>query len=271
MAEPLVTISREPGLVTVTLNRPNALNALNHELRTAFTRLMLELARDPEVQAIVLTGAGRAFCAGLDLKEMDSEGPTDPTNVSFITVVEEMQVPVIAAVNGYAITGGFELVLACDLVIAAESAQFADTHARVGVMPGGGISQRLARAVGIRKAKELSFTGNYLTAAQAFQLGLVNQVVPDGQALAAALELGRQILSSDPIVVRQMKRLIDMGMAGTMAHGLELEQDFFRAYNRAGLARNVASRREAVQLRGRAQAARSHNPATSRRQGESQS
>ena len=165
-----------------------------------------------------------------------------------------MEAPVIAAVNGYAVTGGFELALACDIIIAAETAQFADTHARVGVMPGGGMSARLPRAVGMRKAKELSLTGNYLNARDAERLGLVNRVVAADQLMAAAVELARQIQGADQRVVRQMKRLINLATEAPLGDGLRIEQDFFRAFNLSRNFKDVAERRAAVVERGRSQA-----------------
>jgi enoyl-CoA hydratase len=140
-------------------------------------------------------------------------------------VVDDMEVAVISAINGFAITGGFELALACDILIAAEEAQFADTHARVGVMPGGGISARLPRAVGIRKAKELSLAGNYLLARDAERMGLVNCVVPRDQLLAAAREMATQIASANQTIVRQMKHLYDLTTRNSLGEALQIEQD----------------------------------------------
>ncbi|MGA2409380.1 MAG: enoyl-CoA hydratase, partial [Candidatus Binataceae bacterium] len=217
MSEPVVLVNQEGGVATVTLNRPEKLNALNRELRSEFCRVMQALRDDPGAGVVIITGAGRAFCAGLDLKELGSDNAKeggavvrDTTTVSFISVIEDMRVPVIAAVNGFAVTGGFELALACDMIVATEGASFADTHARVGVMPGGGMSARLPRAIGIRKAKEMSLTGNYLPAREAERMGLVNRVVPNDRLLAEATELARQILGADQNLVRQMKRLYDL-------------------------------------------------------------
>ena len=170
----------------MTLNRPEKLNALNREMRGLFCHTMLETRRRPRNRCGDHYRRGRAFSAGLDLNELGAEGIRETGGATFISVVERMEAPVIAAVNGYAVTGGFELALACDIIIASESAQFADTHARVGVMPGGGMSARLPRAVGVRKAKELSLTGNYLNARDAERMGLVNRVVAADQLMAAA-------------------------------------------------------------------------------------
>src|SRR5690242_12272005 len=195
MSEPVILLEKHNGLAIVTLNRPEKLNALNAELRSQFCRTMQQLRADREIGCVIITGNGRAFCAGLDLKELNSTQLRETGGVTFISVIEDMEAPVIAAVNGFAITGGLELALACDIIIAAEHAQFADTHARVGVMPGGGMSARLPRAVGIRRAKELSLTGNYLSAQEAEPMGLVNRVVPRDQLLTTAHEMASQIAS----------------------------------------------------------------------------
>jgi enoyl-CoA hydratase len=260
MSEPVVLLNKADGIATVTLNRPEKLNSLNRELRTNFCGVMQELRDNPEAKVVIITGAGRAFCAGLDLRELGTDAGRDSgalvrdgTTVSFITVIEEMEVPVIAAVNGFAVTGGFELALACDMIVAAEDAQFADTHARVGVMPGGGMTARLPRAVGIRKAKELSLTGNYLGAREAEQMGLVNRVVAPGDALKEALAIAAQILTANQSVVRQLKRLYDLTTRATLHDAVGIEQDFFRAYNSSANLKDFERQREAVMERGRAQ------------------
>jgi enoyl-CoA hydratase len=255
MSQSVVLVDKSGAVATVTLNRPESLNAFNQELRTTFVREMLELRNDQGVCVIIVTGAGRAFSAGLDLKEISTASLREPSNVTFISVLDDMAVPVIAAVNGYAITGGLELALACDVIIAAQGARFADTHARVGVMPGGGMSVRLPRAIGIRKAKELSLTGNFLTAEEALQMGLVNRVVPSDRLLPAARELAAQISSADQHIVRQLKRLIDRASLTTVGDGLRLEQDFFKAFNRSDYPRDFEKRRLEVQARGRQQGA----------------
>jgi enoyl-CoA hydratase len=258
MSEAVVLIDKQEGIATVTLNRPDKLNALNRELRLAFCHAMQALRADPEVRAVIITGAGRAFCVGLDLRELGTgkSGIRDEGNATFVTVIEDMEVPVIAAVNGFAITGGFELALACDMMIAAEEAQFADTHARVGVMPGGGMSARLPRAVGIRKAKELSLTGNYLPAREAERMGLVNRVVAKEQLLTAARELAQQIAGANQKIVRQMKRLYDLTTRTTLEDALRIEQDSFRDFNRQANLGELEQARESVMARGRTQAAK---------------
>ena len=256
MSEPVIIVNQEGGIATVTLNRPEKLNALNRDLRGQFCRVMQELRADRNIGVVIITGAGRAFCAGLDLRELGAEGIREDGNATFITVIDDMEVPVIAAVNGFAVTGGFELALACDIMIAAEEAQFADTHARVGVMPGGGMSARLPRAVGVRKAKELSLTGNYLTARDAERMGLVNRVVPRDQLLGTAREIATQIIGNNQRIVRQMKRLYDLTTRATLHDALRIEQDFFRAFNAAANPHEFEHAREAVIERGRAQTRR---------------
>jgi enoyl-CoA hydratase len=258
MGEAVVLIDKHEGIATVTLNRPDKLNALNRELRLAFCHAMQALRGDPEVRAVIVTGAGRAFCVGLDLRELGTgtSGIGDEGNATFVTVIEDMEVPVLAGVNGFAITGGFELALACDMMIAAEEAQFADTHARVGVMPGGGMSARLPRAVGIRKAKELSLTGNYLPAREAERMGLVNRVVPKDQLLDAARELANQITGANQTIVRQMKRLYDLTTRASLQDALRIEQDFFRDFNRQANLSELDQARDAVMARGRTEAAK---------------
>jgi enoyl-CoA hydratase len=253
-----VLIEREDGIATVTLNRPDKLNALNRELRTAFCAAMRELRGASDVRVVIITGAGRAFCAGLDLRELGtaSSGIRDEDGDTFITVIEAMEAPVIAAVNGFAITGGFELAMACDIMIAAEEAQFADTHARVGVMPGGGMSARLPRAVGIRKAKELSLTGNYLTARDAERMGLVNRVVPRDQLMTTARELASSIAGANQGIVREMKRLYDLTTRASLGDAMRIEQDFFNAFNRRANLKELGEAREFVIERGRTQAAK---------------
>lgn len=256
--ESVILVEHRDRIAVVTLNRPDKLNALNRELRTAFCATMRELRGADDLSVVIITGAGRGFCAGLDLRELgtSSSGIRDDSSETFITVIEAMPMPVIAAVNGFAITGGFELALACDMIIAAEEAQFADTHARVGVMPGGGMSARLPRAVGIRKAKEMSLTGNYLTAAEAERMGLVNRVVPGPRLMATARELAKQIAGANQKIVRAMKQLYDKTTRATLADAMQIEQDTFNAFNRRANLKELGEARESVMERGRTQASK---------------
>ena len=161
--------------------------------------------------------------------------------------------PIIGAINGVAITGGFEIALACDVLIAADTARFADTHARVGVMPGWGLSQRLSRIIGIGRAKELSLTGNFLTAQRAEAWGLVNRVVPVADLMPAARALARDMLSVVPAMLTGYKRLIDDGYALPFGEGMALEATRSTEANRSVEASAVESRREGIRERGQAQ------------------
>jgi enoyl-CoA hydratase len=165
-----------------------------------------------------------------------------------------MEKPVIGAVNGAAITGGFELALNCDFLVASDRARFGDTHTRVGVMPGWGMTVLLPQAIGVRRAREMSFTGNFLTAEEAFQWGLVNHVVPHEQLLPFTRSLARDIAGNDPAGVRQIRRTYAAGAATTVAEAWEIESRDAREWQRGFDPATVAARRQAIQDRGRSQA-----------------
>jgi enoyl-CoA hydratase len=184
--------------------------------------------------------------AEISLESSVTEGPLTRAFAS-------LPQPLIAAVNGAAITGGFELVLSCDLIVASTEARFADTHARVGILPGWGLSQRLSRVIGIYRAKELSLTGNYLSAEQAERWGLVNRVVASEQLLSTARSLASDMLSCDSVALRKIKRVIDEGYARDFAGGMALEQERAVEHARTFHPKEVAARRAAIQSRGRAQ------------------
>lgn len=263
MSAPVLLLEKDGPVAVVTLNRPEAMNAFSAELRLALGSAFRELAADDTIRVAIVTGAGRAFCAGMDLKELSSGGDgasgfdTSVVGQDMAEAIAEFTGPVIAAVNGHAVTAGFELALACDLIIASEKARFADTHARVGILPGWGLSVRLPRLIGINRAKELSFTGNTLDAAQALEWGLVNRVVAAEELLPTCLELAQQMASCVPQVLRGYKRLIDTG------YGMHLP-DALRAEKLAGIesarqvsAATIAARREGVFSRGREQTGKS--------------
>ena len=259
MSEPVLLVEQDGGILTLTLNRPQAMNALSRALRGAIVDAFAAVAGDPAIGVVILTGAGRAFCAGLDLKELGGEttANTDVTQaVSDGDVVEALRRcdrPIIGAVNGVAVTGGFELALACDFLIASPEARFADTHARVGILPGWGLSQKLSRLIGVGRAKELSFTGNYLSAEEAVRWGLVNRVVPTADLRPTCRALARDMLSCDPTVLRAYKRVIDEGYGTTLREGLNVEAAASRAHVASVTPEQIAARRRAVQERGRAQ------------------
>ena len=260
MAEPVLRVERSEGISTLTLNRPDARNALSEELRRALVDAFTGLRRDAETAVVILTGTGRAFCAGLDLQELSS-GAGDraieaASDGDVVRAIEHFDRPVIGAINGPAVTGGFELALACDVLFASPEARFSDTHARVGILPGWGLSQKLSRAIGVYRAKELSLTGNYLSAERACEWGLVNRVVPADELLASCRALARDMISCLPETVRDYKRLIDRGHALALGDGLALEHEISRALNGRVTPGDVARRRDAIQRRGRDQSRR---------------
>lgn len=205
----------------VTLNRPDALNAINSELLDDLDRAMDIAEADPDVRVFVVTGAGRAFCAGADLKRVRDAtvgretGGMDRFLSKFMAVtvrLEQLPMPVIAAVNGLALAGGLELVLCCDLVVAAESAKLGDAHANYGLVPGAGNSVRLPRKIGQTRASYLMFTAEFVPAAELVAAGLVNFVVPDAELLGAVSDLVDKMANKSPLGLARMKRLILDGL-----------------------------------------------------------
>jgi enoyl-CoA hydratase len=255
MPDEVLLIERDGPVATLTLNRPDAMNALSRALREALSAAFREIESDSEVRVAVLTGAGRAFCAGFDLKEL-SEGSGDAAETASNDLPEALGAfsgPIIGAVNGHAITGGFELALACDVLVASTKARFADTHARVGILPGWGLSQRLPRLIGASRAKELSFTGNFIEAEQACAWGLVNRVVEPEVLLPSCLELAHAMASCVPGVLEEYKALIDTGLGMPLAEALAFEAEAGIASAKRASAAMIGARRGDVQSRGREQ------------------
>jgi enoyl-CoA hydratase len=255
----MLLIEKTGAVAVVTLNRPEAMNALSRALRAALHEAIARLSADPDVSVLILTGAGRAFTAGLDLKELGSDtgglGAANATGSAEnpVLAIRECPKPVIGAINGVAITGGFEVALACDVLIASTNARFADTHARVGIMPGWGLSQRLPRTIGVYRAKELSLSGNFLDAQTAFQWGLVNRVVAPEDLMPAAMKLAQEMASIPAETLSTYKSIIDQGYDLSLGEGLALEHTLSSANNRLVTPQMVAARREAIQARGRTQ------------------
>lgn len=203
MRSELVLVDIAGGIATVTLNRPQSRNALNSELMRAVATTMAALGADDTVEVVIVTGADPAFCAGLDLKELGSSGGNLSTGEGSgrdgwaRTFWPALPKPVIGAVNGAAVTGGLELALQCDFLVASERAVFGDTHAKVGVIPGGGMSILLPQRVGFAKAIQLSLTGRFLDAAEALRWGLVTHVVAHDRLLPFTQELASDIVGGD--------------------------------------------------------------------------
>ena len=219
------------GALWLTLNRTAALNAITPELVDRLQAALADAEDDPAVSAVVLTGNGRAFCAGADLKYVRQTTSGDETAVArFLDSVlgvmnrlEKFPKPTIAAINGLALAGGLELVLCCDLVIAARSARLGDAHANFGLLPGGGSSVRLPRKIGPTRAKYLLFTGDFVPAEELEAAGLVNRVVDDADLLAAAGEIVARLRDKSPLVLRRMKALVDDGLEQPVETALRLE------------------------------------------------
>lgn len=258
-AEPLVLTETDGRVRLVTLNRPEARNALDSALMAAFAVALDDAEGDDGVDVVVITGADPAFCAGLDLRELGSTGknlvgtgdeaPTNP-----FSVLWRMEKPVIGAVNGAAVTGGLEVALNCDFLVASERARFADTHTRVGVLPGGGMTPLLPQAVGLRRAKEMSLTGNFVDAEEALRLGLVNHVVPHEELVPTAMELAHDVAGNDQRAVRRLRRNYDLAAEGTLADATRLEREEFVAWEVRF--DEVERRREGIVERGRRQSGR---------------
>lgn len=249
-----VLLEKHDGYAIVTLNRPNEMNALSRELRADFVEAFEECQRDESIRVAIVTGNGRAFCAGFDLKELSAPDAGDASETGDNTIARAMEAfdgPVIGAVNGHAITGGFELALACDVIIASENARFADTHARVGILPGWGLSQRLPRLIGLSRAKELSLTGAPLFADKAYEWGLVNRVVPAEELLEATVAIAKEMCACVPHIMRQYKRLIDDGFSMPLKDAMVYEEGVAIESAKHAEASLLATRRDNVISKGR--------------------
>jgi enoyl-CoA hydratase len=255
----IVLVEVADSVALVTLNRPARRNALNAALYRRIPEVLSELDRDATVAVTILTGADPAFCAGVDLKEFGdmSRKPAEPAGgrTSWRGFLPALVNPVIGAINGPCITGGLELALACDFLVASERARFADTHAMVGVMPGDGLTVRLPEAVGVRRAKEMSLTGNLIDAPTARAWGLVNHVVAHADLLPFCRDLAAAVAANDQAGVRRM--LATYNEAGTSrdAAAWDLEDRVSRDWEGAGYdPAEIARRRTGIIERGRRQA-----------------
>jgi len=222
-----------PGVRVITMNRPEARNALNRELIEALFAAVVDADADPGVRAIVLTGTDPAFCAGVDLKEAQSLGSeyfAEFQQHNCITKPAELATPILGAINGPTFTGGLEMALACDFLIASQRAAFADTHARVGILPGGGMTARLPQRVGFAMARRLSMTGEVVDAARAERIGLVTEVVTHDRLLPRALELASAIAEVPAATMAGLKAMYVRGTAGVTDAALAVEQEIARAH-----------------------------------------
>jgi enoyl-CoA hydratase len=261
MADDPVLLDVADRIATITLNRPEARNALSSEVLALLPALMRDAESSPDVDVLVLTGADPAFCAGLDLKELGStagnlgggSGADGGHNSDGVRgPFPRLTKPLIGAINGVAVTGGFELALNCDFLVASERAKFGDTHARVGVMPGWGLTVLLPQAIGIRRAREMSFTGNFMDAEEALAFGLVNHVVPHDELMAFTRRLALDICGNEQDGVRQIRTTY--ATIATDDDSWETEARDSRAWRRSHFdPAAVAARRAAIQSRGQSQ------------------
>jgi len=244
------------GITTVTMNRPKQMNALSIELRNALDVEFSRLRDDPETDVIILTGAGeKAFSAGLDLKELGQTGlPSEATESHDLhDAIREVGKPVIGAINGFAVTGGFEIALMCDILVASEHAKFADTHVRMGVVPGWGLSQRLSKLVGSSRARELSFSARYLDAETAASWGLVNRVLPAEELMPFCTALAEDIQQADKDTLKAVQALISYSQNHGLDQGLTEEDRVSHEHGLKVSKAALENRREQVMESGRKQ------------------
>ncbi|KRE31911.1 enoyl-CoA hydratase [Mycobacterium sp. Soil538] len=248
-ASDVLLIDTRDRIRTLTLNRPAARNALSAELRSRFYGALREAEADDAVDVVIVTGTDPVFCAGLDLKELG-----DTTELPDISPKwPPMSKPVIGAVNGAAVTGGLEIALYCDILIASENARFADTHARVGLLPTWGLSVRLPQKVGVGMARRMSMTGDYLSADEALRTGLVTQVVPHDQLLDTARQIATSIVGNNQKAVRALMTSYHLIDDAQNSSGLWLEAASAREWMKATSGDDIAASRSAVMERGRTQ------------------
>jgi enoyl-CoA hydratase len=245
----VLLIDTQDRVRTLTLNRPQARNALSSELRRRFFGALRDAEADDDVDVVILTGTDPVFCAGLDLKELG-----DSTELPDISPQwPPMNKPVIGAINGAAVTGGLEFALYCDILIASEQARFADTHARVGLLPTWGLSVRLPQKVGVGMARRMSLTGDYLSAADALRAGLVTEVVPHDELLPTARRIAASIVGNNQNAVRALLASYHRIDAEQTDAGLWIEAMSAKQWMNSATGNDIAANRDAVLQRGRAQ------------------
>lgn len=249
MSDDILLVQTQDRIRTLTLNRPQARNALSSALRDAIFGALADADADDDVDVMILTGADPVFCAGLDLKEFGDSTALPDISPQWPALTK----PVIGAINGAAVTGGLELALYCDILIASEQARFADTHARVGLMPSWGLSVRLPQRVGVGLARRMSLTGDYLSAADALRAGLVTEVVPHSELLPAARTVATAIVGNNQAAVRALLSSYHRIDESQTATGLWIEATAAKQWMSRVSSADVAANRAAVLKRGRAQ------------------
>jgi enoyl-CoA hydratase len=249
MADDILLIETADRVRTLTLNRPQSRNALSAELRRQFFTALRDAEGDCDVDVVIVTGADPVFCAGLDLKELGDSSQLPDISPQW----PPMTKPVIGAINGAAVTGGLEIALYCDILIASEQARFADTHARVGLLPTWGLSVRLPQKVGVGLARRMSLTGDYLSAPEALRAGLVTEVVPHDELLPAARKVAASIVGNNQNAVRALLASYHRIDAAQTDAGLWIEAMSAKQWMNSATGNDIAANRDAVLQRGRAQ------------------
>ena len=229
----VIQYTQKDGVAIITLNRPKAYNALSKTLSAGIIKCVQQAEAEDTVKVIVITGNGKAFCAGVDLKEVATATDGLGDDTALINIFNHRKKPMIGAINGFCITGGLELALSCDFRYASENAVFADTHTKVGLMPTWGMSQKLPRLIGMDRAKEMSFSGRKIDAETALAWGLVNRVFPAEQLLPETLQLATEIAGNNQTALAGMKELMDTGASLPLNEALDFEYKTSHAHNDA--------------------------------------
>lgn len=227
-----IILEKDGYVARIILNRPDRLNALNPDLMMELERALEEVQNDKDVRVLVITGAGKAFSAGADVTVMKDATPLQARSFSqlgqrVLMKLENLEIPVIAAINGYALGGGCEIALACDIRIASEKAQLGQPEINLGIIPGWGGCIRLPRIVGSAKALEIILTGDRISAQEALQVGLVNMVVPEDQLEKAVKELADKLAGKPPVAVKLAKSVVKKGLESSLKSGMSLESSAF--------------------------------------------
>ncbi len=232
--EKTVLFEVKDGIAVITLNRPERHNSFCQDLLVNLYNCIDEAAGNPQVRVAVLTGNGKSFCSGIDLSIIGKENLLDPRGdgKELPDVLGSCKKPIIGAINGNAITGGFELALNCDFLIASENARFIDSHAKVGIHPGWGMTQLLQQAVGRRMAKQMSFTCKPLSARDALRAGLVNEVVPHAELMPRAMQIAKDICEVNPEIMHRMKELIELRDEVSFNEAFRREREGFHDFVR---------------------------------------
>jgi len=228
MAYENIVFEKEENIAVITFNRPEAMNALNNQTRAEFGAAIAEVADDDEIKVLILTGSGKSFVAGSDIKEFNKTTPFGAHNIKRLgEMVEKLEKPVIAAVNGFCLGGGCEIAMGCDIIIASEKAKFGQTEINIGIIPGGGGTQRLQRLIGPCRAKELIFTGDIIRAEEADRIGLVNRVVPMDELMQTAKEVAQKIATKSAAALKLAKQAVNYGQQSTLESGLRYEYEMY--------------------------------------------